>query len=78
MRASIALSQGSYDLLQQIGAWPAASTPITQIHISRRGSFGRTLIDSAEYNLPALGHVCRYGHLVQALAQAKRRAEGLK
>jgi 2-octaprenyl-6-methoxyphenol hydroxylase len=64
---SIALSYGSRQLLEQIAAWPVSGTPITQIHISRRGSFGRTLIDSTALNLPALGYVCRYGALVQTL-----------
>lgn len=64
---SIALSFGSRQLLSQIRSWPAAATPITQIHVSRRGSFGRTLIDCDDYDLPALGYVCRYGDVVQAL-----------
>lgn len=64
---SIALSYGSRQLLSQVMAWPQAATPITQIHVSRRGSFGRTLIRSEDYGLPALGYVCRYGDLVQAL-----------
>lgn len=64
---SIALSYGSRELLSTISAWPTAATPITQIHVSRRGSFGRTLIESKDYDLPALGYVCRYGDLVNAL-----------
>jgi 2-octaprenyl-6-methoxyphenol hydroxylase len=64
---SIALSYGSRELLSQVMAWPTAATPIKQIHVSRRGSFGRTLINSEDYSLPALGYVCRYGDLVQAL-----------
>src|ERR1700692_2282820 len=36
---SIALSYGSRQILQQIGAWPIASNPIEQIHVSRRGHF---------------------------------------
>ncbi len=64
---SLALSFGSRQLLSQIHAWPAAATPITQIHVSRRGSFGRTFIDCDEYGLPALGYVCRYGKVVSAL-----------
>lgn len=67
---SIALSYGSRQLLEQIHAWPSNGTPITEIHISRRGSFGRSLIESSEYDLPALGYVCRYGALVQALTEA--------
>ena len=67
---SIALSYGSRQLLEHIHAWPSSGTPITEIHISRRGSFGRTLIESREYDLPALGYVCRYGALVQALTES--------
>lgn len=64
---SIALSWGSRQLLEQLGAWPAAATAIEQIHVSRRGHFGRTLIDRKEYGLPALGYVLRYGAIVSAL-----------
>jgi 2-octaprenyl-6-methoxyphenol hydroxylase len=67
---SIALSFGSRQLLSQIRSWPAAATAITQIHVSRRGSFGRTLIDCEDYQLPALGYVCRYGDVVQTLDSA--------
>jgi 2-octaprenyl-6-methoxyphenol hydroxylase len=64
---SIALSFGSRQLLSQIQSWPLGATAITQIHVSRRGSFGRTLINCSDYDLPALGYVCRYGELVNAL-----------
>ena len=71
---SIALSHGSSQILQQAGAWPFAASPIREIHVSRRGHFGRTLIDCRDYGLPALGHVTRYGVLVDALAGACQRA----
>lgn len=65
---SIALSWGSRQLLEQLGAWPSsAATAIEQIHVSRRGHFGRTLIDCTEYQLPALGYVLRYGAIASAL-----------
>ncbi len=64
---SIAVSYGSRQLLEHIHAWPQSATPIHQIHVSRRGSFGRTLINCHDYDLPAFGYVCRYGDLVQAL-----------
>jgi 2-octaprenyl-6-methoxyphenol hydroxylase len=67
---SIALSYGSRQILEEVGAWPIAATSIHQIHVSRRGHFGRTLIDRDEYALPALGYVTRYGTLVSALALA--------
>jgi 2-octaprenyl-6-methoxyphenol hydroxylase len=71
---SIALSYGSRQILQMVGAWPLPATPIHQIHVSRRGHFGRVLIDRADYDLPSLGYVSRYGALVAALAQAVERA----
>lgn len=67
---SIALSYGSRQILEDVGCWPVASDPIHQIHVSRRGHFGRTLIDRDTYGLPALGHVVRYGALVSALGTA--------
>jgi 2-octaprenyl-6-methoxyphenol hydroxylase len=70
---SIALSHGSRQILQEIGAWPIDGNPIRQIHVSRRGHFGRTLIDCADYGLPALGYVTRYGNLVTTLAAALER-----
>jgi 2-octaprenyl-6-methoxyphenol hydroxylase len=65
---SIALSYGSRQILEAVGAWPIDAEPIHQIHVSRRGHFGRTLIDRREFNVPALGYVARYGALVNAFA----------
>ena len=71
---SIALSWGSRQILEEIGAWPLAATAIHQIHVSRRGQFGRSLIDRDEHQLPALGYVLRYGDLVTALGAVCARA----
>lgn len=71
---SIALSYGSRQILEQVGAWPVPAQAISQIHVSRRGHFGRTLIDRADYDLPALGYVTRYGALVSALSAAAAQA----
>ena len=49
-------------------------TPIETIHISQAGGFGRTLIDRADYRVPALGYVVRYGALMHSLQQAFDRA----
>ena len=70
---SLALSYGSSQMLQDLGAWPLAASTIREIHVSRRGYFGRTLIDAAEYDLPALGYVTRYGGLVEALSISLQR-----
>ena len=66
---ALALSHGARQLLEQLNAWPArAATPIETIHVSQKGGFGRTVIDRAEYDLPALGYVVRYRDLATALA----------
>lgn len=66
-KRSIALSFGSQQLLQTISAWPINCTEIHQIHVSRRGRFGRTLIDREAQKVPALGYVARYGDIVRPL-----------
>jgi 2-octaprenyl-6-methoxyphenol hydroxylase len=71
---SLALSWGSRQILEDIGAWPREVHPIRQIHVSRRGNFGRTLIDSDDVGVPALGYVSRYGAVVTALSAAVERA----
>jgi 2-octaprenyl-6-methoxyphenol hydroxylase len=71
---AIALSWGSRQLLEQIGAWPSTVTTIREIHVSRKGHFGRTLIDCREQDLPALGYVTRYGNLAASLQAAAERA----
>jgi 2-octaprenyl-6-methoxyphenol hydroxylase len=67
---ALALSYGSAQILDDIGAWPVASDPIHDIHVSRRGHFGRTMITREEYGVPALGYVTRYGAVITALAAA--------
>jgi 2-octaprenyl-6-methoxyphenol hydroxylase len=74
---SIALAWGSRLLLEDVGAWPAvaaSATAIHQIHISRRGHLGRSVMDRAEHKLDALGYVARYGDLADALSRACERA----
>ena len=70
---SIALSYGSRQILEEVGAWPVPAQTIHQIHVSRRGHFGRTLIEREDYGLPALGYVMRYGPLVTALSEVASR-----
>ena len=66
---ALALAYGSRQLLERLGAWNgAAATAIAQVHISQRGGFGRTLLDTDDYASPALGYVMRYRELVAALA----------
>ena len=71
---ALALSHGTRQLLERLGAWNAAAgTEIRDIHVSQRGGFGRTQIDAADYALPALGYVMRYRDLAAALAGALTR-----
>ena len=71
---SIALSWGSAQLLQEVGAWPLAATPIHEIHVSRRGQLGRSLMQRTDHDVPALGYVTRYGAVVDALAKVGEQA----
>lgn len=64
---TMALSYGSRQILEQLGAWPIRATAIHEIHVSRRGQFGRSMITRDEHRLPALGYVTRYGAIVEAL-----------
>ncbi len=67
---TLALSYGSRLILERIGVWSALGrvTPITRIHVSQRGGFGRAELSAQEARVPALGYVLRYGALAQALA----------
>src|SRR5512143_3098173 len=64
----LALSHASRLILERVGAWRAlAPTPITTIHVSQQGGFGRTRMTAADAGVPALGHVLDYGSLQDAL-----------
>jgi len=63
----IALSHGSRLILERLGAWGSGGTAIETIHISQQG-FGRTVMSSSDYGLPALGYVVSYSELVERLA----------
>lgn len=55
---TLALSHGSRELLELLGAWPAAQvTAIEKILVSQQEGAGRTRLDAAEQGLPALGYV---------------------
>jgi 2-octaprenyl-6-methoxyphenol hydroxylase len=67
----IVLSYASRLILERLGAWPSLSpTPITTIHVSQAGGFGRTVFDAADCAVPALGYVLEYSDLLQALSAA--------
>lgn len=72
---TIALSHGSQQILENLGAWPIACNHILQIHVSRQGHFGRTLIDHQEQHVPALGYVTRYADIISALDACATKAQ---
>jgi 2-octaprenyl-6-methoxyphenol hydroxylase len=80
---TLALSLGSVQLLQRLGAWPAdAAQPIAQVHVSQvlqtlpslglLSAFGapEVCIHAAEEGVPMLGAVLSYGQLVAPLQRA--------
>ncbi len=67
----LALAHGTRLTLERLGVWSGlAATPIRSIHISQQGSLGRTLLEAAEHELPALGYVASAGALAAALRHA--------
>ncbi|SFH40023.1 2-octaprenyl-6-methoxyphenol hydroxylase [Nitrosospira sp. Nsp14] len=68
----LALSHGSRLILQRLGVWNALHdiTPITTIHISNRGGFGRAVLTAAEIGVPALGYVMNHHDVFRAMHEA--------
>lgn len=64
---ALALSHGSWLHLERIGAKIEAATPITTIHVSQKGGFGRTILTAEESGVPALGYVARYPDVHSAI-----------
>ena len=72
-KRALALSYGSKRILEKLGVWQNVepqTTAINVIHVSERGSLGRTKLSADEHELPALGYVVSYGALMQALDEA--------
>ena len=70
---ALALSYGSREILEKLGVWnklESQATAINTIHISQRGSFGRSLLKAQDHDCLALGYVLSYGALTQALDEA--------
>ena len=68
-RRVLALSHGSQQILQRLGAWERIeATPIRTIHVSQQGGFGRTLLHANDYGVDALGHVASAASVAEGLA----------
>ncbi|MCL1124319.1 2-octaprenyl-6-methoxyphenyl hydroxylase [Shewanella surugensis] len=69
---SIAIAHQSIFELTQLGIWPKLAhlgTPITHIHVSDRGHFGMTELNSEHFHLPYLGQVVELDAVGHSLFQ---------
>jgi len=67
---ALALSFGSRRILEKLGVWAsldARATAINTIHVSQKGSLGRSVLHAHDYQQEALGYVLSYGALSEAL-----------
>ena len=67
---ALALSYGSRRILEKLGVWTIVAphaTAINSIHISQKGSLGRSKLHAFDYQQEALGYVLSYGVLSEAL-----------
>lgn len=68
----LALSHGSAQYLQKVGAWQgvaAHAQPIEKIHISDRGHYGKARLDAASHRVEALGYVAEMAFIGQSILQ---------
>ena len=77
---STALSFGSRQIFETMNLWSAIAPliePITEIHVSDRGHFGRTTLSSAEQGVEALGYVIENRELGDVLGEAMQASSGV-
>lgn len=70
---ALALSYGTKRIFEGLGVWHAVAsqaTAINTIHVSQKGSLGRSLLKAQDYQQEALGYVLSYGALCAALNAA--------
>ncbi|HSD62082.1 MAG TPA: FAD-dependent oxidoreductase [Burkholderiales bacterium] len=68
---ALAVSWGSRLLLDRLGVWARIpATAIGIIHVSTKGSVGRSVLTAQETGVPALGYVVSYRDLYRALHEA--------
>jgi 2-octaprenyl-6-methoxyphenol hydroxylase len=67
---ALALSYGTRRILEKLGIWQSLSayvTAINTIHVSPKGSLGRSVLQASDYQQEALGYVLSYGALCTVL-----------
>ncbi len=70
---ALALSFGTRRVLEKLGVWQSlapCATAINTIHVSQKGSIGRSVLHAEAEGLQALGYVLSYGALCGALNAA--------
>jgi 2-octaprenyl-6-methoxyphenol hydroxylase len=78
---ALALSYGSRMILERLGLWQSLAsqaTAIKSIHVSQRGSVGRSKLQAADDGREALGYVLSYGALSAALDAAIHASPGIR
>lgn len=73
----LALSHGSRLILERLGVWKPLPdfTPITTIHISNRGGFGRTIMTADDMGVPALGYVINHHDVFRSMHKALKKCD---
>lgn len=74
---SIAIAHGSVESLKTLGLWQSLAhlgTPISDIHISDRGHFGMTELNSQQFNVSAMGQVVELERVGQVLFEQLQQA----
>ena len=78
---ALALSFGTRKILEKLGVWNALApyaTAINTIHVSQKGSVGRSILHATDYNQEALGYVLSYGALCAALGAEVNLLTGIR
>lgn len=73
---ALALSYGTRRIFEKLGIWHAISadaTAINTIHVSQKGSLGRSVLNASDYQQEALGYVLSYGALCTVLSDELQR-----
>lgn len=78
---ALALSYGTRLILERLEVWRLLedkAAAINTIHISQKGSLGRSRLRAEEHGQPALGYVLSYGTLCAALDASLEACKGIR
>lgn len=67
---ALALSNSTVFILKKLDVWKyllKKATPINEIHVSQKNTFGRTLFKANDYDENALGYIVSYSDLIELL-----------